>query len=220
MSITGGGCPAAARRSYSALVRSSSLASSLRDAATDCSSPLVRSFRRSCSVTGGRVRAGPQPSNVSPAARVKLAVNENIRRVAAPSAASERSVANVLVFISYLRHQRNHAQSDLARADLLPTEGVRSLAVGHHGHVVILVDDHHRHEALARIGQRDRHPPGIKVEHRQQRIERVAVRPHAGFFSERQIARVVELPEPALLREHREVHVCLGANEVVGGNRY
>jgi hypothetical protein len=32
---------------------------------------------------------------------------------------------------------------------------------------VILVDDHHRHEALARIGQRDRYRPGIKVEHRQ-----------------------------------------------------
>jgi hypothetical protein len=57
--------------------------------------------------------------------------------------------------------ERSDPRHRIAGANRFPVESVRALAVDDHGHVVILVDDHHRHEALARIGQRDRHRPCI-----------------------------------------------------------
>ena len=47
--------------------------------------------------------------------------------------------------------QRSDRREHIAGADRLPVEGVRSLAVDDRGHVVVLVDDHHRHETGARI---------------------------------------------------------------------
>ena len=68
-------------------------------------------------------------------------------------------------------------------------------------HVVVLVDHLHRHEALARVGQRDRHRSGIEVEHTR-RIKRVAIGALDDVVVDRrQLAVVVELAEAALRDE-------------------
>ena len=90
----------------------------------------------------------------------------------------------------------------IARADLLPRERVLGRR-DRSPRVLILIDDLHRHEPLARIGQRDRHRPGVEVEHHR-RIERVAVHPDDGLVVDRrQFAVVLELSEAALLQRDR-----------------
>ena len=86
---------------------------------------------------------------------------------------------------------------------------------------MILIDHLQRHEALARIRQRDRHRPGVEIEHRRG-IERVAVLPNDGLGVDgRQLAVVLELAEAAFLERHgAEVQVGLGADEVLDGDRH
>ena len=80
---------------------------------------------------------------------------------------------------------------------------------------MILVDHDHRHEAFARIGQRDRYRPGIEVEHAR-RIERVAVGALDDVVVDRrQFAIVIELAEATLRHEAGKDRVRLGADEVV-----
>ena len=61
------------------------------------------------------------------------------------------------------------------------------------------------------------HRPGIEIEHGF-RIKRVAVRTHAGIFK-RQVPKMDELAEGAPLGEESEIHVGLGAIEIVGRDR-
>ena len=93
------------------------------------------------------------------------------------------------------------ADEHIARADLLLVERVAARAVDDRRRVVVLVDHLHRHEALARIGQRDRHRPGIEIEHGR-RIQRVAVQADDRLLVDRRrLATVVELAEaPTSLR--------------------
>ena len=79
---------------------------------------------------------------------------------------------------------------------------------------MVLVDDHQRHEALAGIRHRDLYRPGIEIEYGL-RINRVAVRPHDRAF-DGQLAVVKEFPQRAALRCSSEIHVRLGAVEIIG----
>ena len=81
---------------------------------------------------------------------------------------------------------------------------------------MVLVDHLHRHEALARVGQGDRHRPGVEIEHRR-RIERVAIQADDRLLVDRRrLAAVEELPEAAILDDVAEIEIALGADEVVG----
>jgi hypothetical protein len=83
---------------------------------------------------------------------------------------------------------------------------------------VIFVDDLQRHEALAGIRQRDRHRPGVEIEHRR-RIERVAVHPdHDLVVDVGRRAIVDELAEASVLHGVPEVEIGFGADEVVAGD--
>ncbi len=96
-------------------------------------------------------------------------------------------------------------RQSVACADLLPGEGVAARPIDDREHVMILIDHDHRHEALARIGQRDRHRSGIEVEHTH-RIECVAVAALDDLVVDwRQFAEVLELAEAARLRTPAKV---------------
>ena len=91
-------------------------------------------------------------------------------------------------------------------------------AVDDVGCVLVLVDDLHRHEAFARIGQGDRHRPRVEIEDRRG-IERVAIEPDDGLVVDRRrLAAMDELAEAAILDDVAEVQIALGAREVVGGD--
>ncbi len=66
---------------------------------------------------------------------------------------------------------------------------------------MILIDHDHRHEALPRVRQGDRHRSGIEVVHTQ-RVKRVAVLAlDVLVLDRRQPAEVLELTERTLLHE-------------------
>ena len=99
--------------------------------------------------------------------------------------------------------QRPHADQHIARADLLLRDGVLAGAIDRRRRILSSSDQLHRHEALAGVRQRDRHRPGIEIEHRRG-IERVAVHPDDGLgIDRRQFAVVLELAETALLQRDR-----------------
>lgn len=101
----------------------------------------------------------------------------------------------------------------IARADLLPGEGVVAGPIDNLEHLMILIDHDHRHEALARVGQRDRHWSGIEFEHTHS-IKRVAVAALNGMIVNcRKFAEVQELAEAALFLELGRGFVRLGADE-------
>src|SRR5882724_9953448 len=60
--------------------------------------------------------------------------------------------------------ERADRDRDIARADLLLVERIGTRAIDHFGHVVVLIDHLHGHEAFAGIGQRDRDRPRVEVE--------------------------------------------------------
>ena len=83
---------------------------------------------------------------------------------------------------------------------------------------MILVDHLHRHEALAGVGHRDRHRPGIEVEYGG-RVERVAVEADDGLVVDRRrLAAMEELAEAAILDDVAHVEIGLRADEVVDGD--
>src|SRR5262245_24457792 len=112
MLITGGACcPPAVCRSYSALVRSSNWPSILRPVAVACSSLVVRSVKSPCCVSGGRVMAGLQPPNTSPASTVTATYRRLRRAAAAARARAVRRIATVRGLMDYLREKSSHATS-------------------------------------------------------------------------------------------------------------
>src|SRR5262249_8191147 len=102
--------------------------------------------------------------------------------------------------------------------NLRPVVGVVAGSVGHFVDVMVLIDRRHGYETLASLGQCDLHRSGIKVEHCF-RIKRVAVWAHA-WALKRQVAQMNELAERSALDELGEIHVGLGASEVVSRDRH
>ena len=83
---------------------------------------------------------------------------------------------------------------------------------------MILIDDLHPHVALAGVGQRDRHRPGIEVDNRE-RIQRVAIGSRNALLSgRRKLAAMPEFAETAVLDHAGEIDVGLGAIVVLDGN--
>lgn len=83
---------------------------------------------------------------------------------------------------------------------------------------MILIDRLQRQETLARVRQRHRHRPGIKIEDRR-RVQRVAIEPDDRLAIDAgQLPPMRELPE-AVLRDIAEVEIALGPGEVVDGYR-
>jgi hypothetical protein len=83
---------------------------------------------------------------------------------------------------------------------------------------MILIDHDHRHEALARVGQRDRHWSGIEVEHTHG-IKLVAVAALDGMIVNcRKFAEVQELAEAALFLEVGKGLSDSARMKIVGGN--
>ncbi len=110
-------------------------------------------------------------------------------------------------------------QQDVARADLLPCEGVAARVIGNLRSIHVLMDHLHRHEVLARIRQADRHGPRIKIKNARGK-ERVAVRSHDKLLVDRrQFAIVGEFAETSILGNLAEITIGLGANEAVAGDR-
>ena len=84
---------------------------------------------------------------------------------------------------------------------------------------MVFVDDLHRHEALAGIGQRDGNGSGIEVKHRG-RIERVAV--HADdhlLIDLSRAADVQELAKADFFHGLAHVEVRLGTGEILDRDR-
>src|SRR6202167_6664138 len=71
--------------------------------------------------------------------------------------------------------QRAYPRHGVARADSLTREPTRTGSVIDPGHVVILVDDLKRHEAIAGIGHGDRDRPSVEVKNRE-RINWIAIK--------------------------------------------
>ena len=63
--------------------------------------------------------------------------------------------------------QRAHRSEEISCADRLSRVRMISGRVDGLQRVVVLIDHHQRHEALAGIRQRDRHRPRIEIEHRE-----------------------------------------------------
>jgi hypothetical protein len=61
------------------------------------------------------------------------------------------------------------SQQDVARADLLPCEGVAARVIDDLRRIHVLIDHLHRHEVVARIRQGDRHGSRIKIKNRRGR---------------------------------------------------
>ena len=110
--------------------------------------------------------------------------------------------------------------SDVARADLVLVEGVRTRAVDGR-RVVVLADGHQRHEARAGIRQRDRHRSGIEIENRR-RIERIAVEPDHRLVIDRGRLAAMVTASRARRPPWRgcRYRIGLGADEVVDGDRH
>jgi hypothetical protein len=85
---------------------------------------------------------------------------------------------------------------------------------------MVLADPLHRHEALAGFRHRYRHRAIVEIEH-PRRVERVPVAADDGLVCDRQcLPTMVELADPYLLDDVAEVHVRLGADEVVHGHGF
>jgi hypothetical protein len=122
---------------------------------------------------------------------------------------------DVLVIVGI--DQDADANKGVARSDLIPGQGADRGAIVDLGRVLVFVDHLHRQEALARIGQGDRHRTGIEVEHRR-RIERIAVHPDNRLPGDRRrLAAMHELAKAAVLDHAAEIKIRLGADEIVGG---
>ena len=112
--------------------------------------------------------------------------------------------------------QDANGDNDVARADLLPGQRTDGGAVVDLGAVLVLVDDLHRQEALARVGQGEGHRTRIEVEHRR-RIKRVAVHPDDCLRGDRRRFAAMHEPAEAPVLDHAaEIKIGLGADEIVG----
>ena len=108
--------------------------------------------------------------------------------------------------------------NSIARANHLPGKSVSARAVIGGWGVLILIDDLHPHVALARLRQRDRHPPGIEVDNRK-RIQRVAVGTDNALLDGRsQLAAMSEFSETTVLDHPGEINIGLGAVVVLDGD--
>src|SRR5882724_10744750 len=108
--------------------------------------------------------------------------------------------------------------NSIARANHLPGKSVSARAVIGGRGVLILIDDLHPHVALARLRQRDRHPPGIEVDNRK-RIQRVAVGTDNALLDGRsELAAMSEFSETTVLDHPGETNIGLGAVVVLDGD--
>ena len=109
--------------------------------------------------------------------------------------------------------------ADPRRVELLHGQAVLAGLVEEAVDVVILVDHHHRHVAVAAVRERERGP--FRDVDDRGAVERVAVHPdHGLLIDRRRLAVVPELVDPAGLRlEGGEHPGGLGAGEVLDGHR-
>ena len=117
--------------------------------------------------------------------------------------------------------QRPDRDGDVARADLVLRQGVAAFAVDDFGHIVIFVDDLHRHETTARVRQRDRDRPRIEVEEGRG-IERIAVESDHGLIVDpRRFAAMKKFPDgAAVLQDPAKIQIGFGACEIVDRDRH
>ena len=84
---------------------------------------------------------------------------------------------------------------------------------------MVLIQNHDRHEARARIRQGDSGWPCVEIEDRR-RVEGIAVQADDGLVVDRSgLTAVNEFPQPAVLDDVSEIKVGLGANEVIKRDR-
>ena len=114
--------------------------------------------------------------------------------------------------------QCSHANQHITGADFFLGQDMGACAVIDLGRILISIDHLHRHEALARIGQRDRNRPGSEVEDCGG-IQRVAVQPDDGLVVDRgRFPAMDEFTEAAVFDDIAEVEIALCAREVVRRN--
>jgi hypothetical protein len=103
--------------------------------------------------------------------------------------------------------QHAHHDDAISRTDPFLCQGVPARAIVDRRGVLVLIDDLHHHETIARIGQRDRHRTGVEVEHRE-RIQRVTVGPnYAPAGDRRQLAAMPELAKGARFNRLAKIDV-------------
>jgi hypothetical protein len=104
---------------------------------------------------------------------------------------------------------------NVASANLVLRQGVTALAIDNHRSVLVLIDELHRHEPLAGVGQSNRDSACIEVENGAG-VEGVAI--HADdllLIDWRRRAVVHELAEGTILHEVAKVEIGFGAGEVL-----
>jgi hypothetical protein len=105
--------------------------------------------------------------------------------------------------------------NDVTRADIFLRQDMCAGAIKHRRHIMILVDDLHRHESLAGIRQSDCHGSSIEIEHRR-RVKRVAVKAnHDLVVDRRRFSTVKELSKTALFNRGSEIGVRFGADKII-----
>ncbi len=109
---------------------------------------------------------------------------------------------NLLDVLGIVRvNQCAHGDKHVACADILFRQSMCAGAIEDRWHIVILVDHLHRHEALARIGERNRDRAGIEIEHRLG-IERVTIHTNDVLLVDRDRLAAVDEPAEAAILHH------------------
>ena len=113
-------------------------------------------------------------------------------------------------------NQRPDGDQDIACPDLILGEGVASGAVIDLGSILVLVNDLHRHEPLAGVGQGHLHRARPEVEDRR-RTKRIAIGADGGLLVDgRWFPPVSEPAKASVFHDVSKIEVALGSGKVVG----